>query len=113
MTELSEAEFLSQRVLPWIRERHPTASIETERWIHRTGAFCDVWVDLGTHELAIEVGNNPSSVRAEAAQAMEYAAESGSAVPVVVVPTDHAEPSVVEVFEERGVLVWFVPTERT
>lgn len=112
MTHLdSERQFRDEYVVPWLRERHPHADMELERWVERTGAFCDIWLDLGTHILAIEVGRKDRNIRGEAAQAQEYAAEHPDAVPVVVVPKGHREREVKHVFQERGVLVWEVPTE--
>lgn len=113
MAHIEEDAFRDQVVIPWLREQHPDADLETERWVDRTGAFCDIWADLGTHILAIEVGNNDSSIRSEAAQAMEYAGDSPVAVPAVIVPVGHGEPEVVELFEERGVLIWMLPTEES
>lgn len=113
MSHISEERFRDEVVIPWIREHHPDADLELERWVDRSGAFCDIWVSLSTHSLAIEVGNNDSTVREEAAQAMEYAADSPTAVPVVIVPVGHGEPEVVRIFEERGVMIWMLPTEGT
>jgi len=113
MGHIGEDEFRDQVVVPWLREQHPDADFELERWVDRSGAFCDIWADLGTHHLAIEVGANDSTIRSEAAQAMEYAADAPTAVPVVIVPVGHGEPEVVNIFEERGVLIWMLPSEGT
>lgn len=113
MGHMSEEQFRDQVVVPWLREQHPDADLELEKWVDRSGAFCDVWLDLGTHFLAIEVGANDSTVREEAAQAIEYAADRPTAVPVVIVPVGHGESEVVDIFEERGVLIWMLPAEGT
>ena len=107
MGHVSEAAFQDRVVVPWIREQHPEADIETNRYLDHVenGAYADVWVDLGTHSLAVEVGNNDSTIRSEAAQAVEYAGYSPTAVPVVVVPVGHADPAVVDIFDARGVMI--------
>ena len=115
MAHISEAEFQDQVVIPWIREQHPDAGIETNRYLDHVenGCYCDVWVDLGTHSLAMEVGNNDSTVGSEAQQAIEYADYSPTAIPVVMVPVGHTDPDVVSIWEGRGVLVWMLPAEGT
>lgn len=115
MPHIPEFQFRDEVVVPWLREQHPDAGIETERYLDHLehGGFADVWVDLGTHSLAVEVGNNESTVGAEAQQAIKYADYSPTAVPVVIVPVGHADPAVVDIFEGRGVLVWMLPSEGT
>lgn len=115
MPHISEDEFRDTVVVPWLREQHPDAGIETERYLDHLvhGGFADVWVDLNTHSLAVEVGNNESTVGAEAQQAIKYAGYSPTAVPVVIIPVGHADPAVVDIFEGRGVLVFMLPAEGT
>lgn len=113
MADLSEDEFRDDHVVPWIQEQHPDAEIETKRYLDHVehGGYVDVWVNLGTHHLAVEAGNHDSSVRAKAAQAMEYAGYSPVAVPVVALPVGSVDQAVRAIFEDRGVMTWLLPAD--
>lgn len=110
MSHITERRFADEYALPWLRDRFPDASIETQRWVDATDGFVDAWVELPGDRvapgivLAVEIGND-DSVRDECAQAVEYASNHARAVPYVIIPDRHADGAVVDVFRSRGVVV--------
>lgn len=110
MSHIGERRFTDEYVIPYIREAHPDATIQTEYYISDPRGFADLWVSLGTHHLACEVGNNDSSIRDESAQAVQYAGDFPHALPAVFVPDDHGDTAAMEIWRSRGVLIREVPT---
>lgn len=112
MAHISESEFTEDHVIPWLQETHPDARLVANHYLgDEPEGYADLWVDLGSHILAIEVGNNHASIREEAAQAQEYADHHPAAVPMVVVPEDHGSDTAIDHWRSRNVLIRLLPTE--
>lgn len=109
MSHISERDFIEGYAIPWLKEQHPNATIERNRYIEDPRGFADLWVHIGSHILAVEVGNNDASIREEAAQAIEYAADQPNARPMVIVPDGHGERTSIRIWRNHC-LIRLLPT---
>lgn len=109
MSHISEKRFTEEIVIPWLKEQHPDAVIEQQHYIEDPRGFADLWVDVGSHILAVEVGNNDASIREESAQAIEYADDHPNARPMVIVPEDHGDRTSIRIWRNY-VLIRLLPT---
>jgi hypothetical protein len=102
----SKQELIEERLIPYLYRNHPEAMHDVKR-----GTWGDVWADLGTHTLAIQVWDPGTPFSELAANAIIEARKHQDTVPVVAVPAGWADPTGVMAFRERGVLVWELQDE--
>lgn len=113
MTDIGEDRLIDTVLVPSLKALYEDRSqfqIDQEVYVTDPDGFIDVVLTLPTHRLTMEVTNDPTTSK-DAAQAVEYASHYADAVPVVVAPIDHLDPSTVEIWTSIGVLVWGIDPE--
>jgi len=90
MTDITEQQF-SNYVEELLAAYFGKQNVERQKYFSETNRFADFWVETPLVTLAIEVDNDFDGMIKGVGQSMLYAGHSLNAVPIVIIPEDHAE----------------------
>ena len=101
---MSELRFQKDYVEPHLVKNHGAENVEHEKYLSYPDGgygFADFWVQAGDVIHAIEVENDAGSIDQGFKQANKYAMTHDRAVPVVYIPADHTQNSLVRQWRTR------------